>query len=260
MQTALLLAVSFFVVVAARGESDDVLLNVDFSDADHPAAVELAGKKQNEILPSVGRDGTPGLRTLYVGGDMGSERVVTRPKLPRPVLEATLSFDVRFADDFQFVMGGKLHGLGPTAPTTGGEPTKPNGWSTRLMWRAGGVLQTYVYDQRKTTKWGDSVNAADFAFETGRWYELTMHTKVNDPPEAANGFVHVYVDGEKLIEHNNLQLRAVGDDDTLINRLMFSTFHGGNGPEWAPKNENGSFATLYADFDNFRVVKGPPAK
>ncbi|MEL7239276.1 MAG: polysaccharide lyase, partial [Planctomycetota bacterium] len=182
-----LLAVVLLLGLAVR--DDRALLSTNFDDPEQPLAKQLAGRPQNTIEPATGKDGTPGLRTRYVGGDMGSERVTARPMLPRPVTEATLSFDVRFAGDFQFVSGGKLHGLGPANPTTGGEPTKPDGWSTRLMWRTGGVLQTYVYDQLKETKWGASINAQDFAFETGRWYAIAMHTKLNDPPEAANGFV-----------------------------------------------------------------------
>lgn len=33
---------------------------------------------------------------------------------------ATLVFDVRFDHDFQWMLEGKLHGLGPAKPVTGG--------------------------------------------------------------------------------------------------------------------------------------------
>ena len=42
----------------------------------------------------------------------------------------------------------------------------------------------------------------------------------------------------------------------LIQRFLISTFHGGSSKSWAPKNEDGSYATVYARFDNFMVYEG----
>ena len=234
-------------------------MKTDFEDAGDRLAAQLARHPKNAIVADAGLDGSAGLRTTYVGGEMGSERVVVRSRLDQPLREATLSFDVRFDKDFQFVRGGKLHGLGPTRPTTGGNPTKPDGWSVRLTFRGQGGLQTYVYDQRKEGKYGIGKVAENFAFKPGRWYHLDLHVRVNDDSYAADGLAHVWVDGKRLIEHDNLQLRAEGGDETLITSLLYSTFHGGNGPTWAPTNDDGSFATVYADFDNFAVAAGPPS-
>ena len=256
MRRALLLTTPCLALLLAFAAQSD--LTIDFDEAGDPLAAVLAKHPKNAIVEGGGVDGSSGLRTTYVGGEMGSERVVIQPRLDAPLREATLSFDVRFDENFQFVRGGKLHGLGPTRPTSGGNPTKPEGWSVRLVWRSEGGLQTYVYDQRKTGKYGVVKPAEGFRFEPGRWYHLDLHVRVNEDPEAATGFAHVWVDGKKLIEHDDLQLRAEGGDETLITRLLYSTFHGGNGPEWAPKNADGSFATVHANFDNFRIAAGGP--
>jgi hypothetical protein len=37
-----------------------------------------------------------------------------------------------FDQDWQWVLGGKLHGLGPEQPITGGNERLPTGWSARV--------------------------------------------------------------------------------------------------------------------------------
>ena len=49
--------------------------------------------------------------------------------------ELYLTYRVRFADEFNFVKGGKLPGLvGGEANTGGRVPTGRDGWSARMMW------------------------------------------------------------------------------------------------------------------------------
>ena len=79
--------------------------------------------------------------------------------------------------------------------------------------------------------------------------------KLNDPEEA-NGFAHIYVDGERVVSHDDVKFRGEKGDHTLIDRVLFSTFHGGSNPDWAPKTEDGEYATVRATFDNFSVHRG----
>jgi hypothetical protein len=92
---------------------------------------------------------------------------------------------------------------------------------------------------------------------------VTLHVRVNDPPEASNGFSRLYVDGELIEQHENLRLRGTGGDATLINKFMFSSFHGGHHPHNAPRDAEGNYTTVYATFDNIKVYEGehirPPA-
>jgi hypothetical protein len=79
---------------------------------------------------------------------------------------------------------------------------------------------------------------------------------VNDPPEASNGFSRLYVNGRLIERHKDLRLRGIGGDASLINKFMFSSFHGGHAPNWAPRDENGNYKTVYATFDNISVFVG----
>jgi hypothetical protein len=85
---------------------------------------------------------------------------------------------------------------------------------------------------------------------------VSLHVRVNDPPEASNGFSRLYVDGQMIEQHENLRLRGTGGDASLINKFMFSSFHGGHAPNWAPRDENGNYKTVYATFDNISVYEG----
>lgn len=56
---------------------------------------------------------------------------------PRNLTDATFEYDIMFGDNFDFVRGGKLPGLGGgTSKGSGGTPEEyQNGFSARLMWR-----------------------------------------------------------------------------------------------------------------------------
>ncbi len=66
----------------------------------------------------------------------------------------------------------------------------------------------------------------------------------------------MYVDGELIERHEGLRFRGSGVEESLINKFMFSTFHGGHEPNWAPRNADGSYKTVYATFDNIAVYEG----
>jgi hypothetical protein len=85
---------------------------------------------------------------------------------------------------------------------------------------------------------------------------VSLHVRVNDPPEASNGFSRLYVDGRLIEQHENLRLRGAGGDATLVNKFMFSSFHGGHRPENAPRDADGNYTTVYATFDNISVYEG----
>lgn len=223
----------------------------------------LRKNKLTSIEDGVGIHGSKGLRVTYEGFDRGSKRVVIRDKLPGSYDLATLSFYVQFDKDFQWVGGGKLHGLGPSKPITGGGKMEPNGWSSRIMWKSEGMLRSYLYAQNKPGEWGWSISSPDPIFQKGTWHAVSIITKLNTP-EIADGAQYVFIDGKLIIQHEGVIFRGNGGENTKIRQLLFSTFHGGNKPKWAPKNEDGSYATVYANFDNITVHEGkfilPPLK
>tara|TARA_B100000929_G_scaffold274221_1_gene247188 strand:+ start:1146 stop:1823 length:678 start_codon:yes stop_codon:yes gene_type:complete len=208
----------------------------------------------NTSLTTDGHEGTKGLKVSYVGYDEGSERVVRSEPIER-MFGASLSFDVRFHDNFQFVRGGKLHGLGPTRPLSGGNPMRDDGWSARLQFRAGGGLGVYVYHQDQGGTFGNTYPVTGFSFDKESWYNLDLRVWVNTHRDLNDGRIEVWVDKKRLLVRNNLRFRKDVLASTEINRFLFSTFHGGSSPAWAPKDENDEYTTVHATFDNFRIGK-----
>ena len=226
-------------------ESGDGYLTADFPD--DPRLALVAGE---------GVGGTRAMRATYVGGPTGSDGFAFDIPLARPAVEYTLSYAVRFEPGFQFVHGGKLPGLGPARPVTGGEPLTPEGWSARVMWRDGGRAELYVYHQDQPGTYGEPGAGESAAyFVPGRWHSVSLQVRVNAPAASANGAVVLYVDGELVDRHDNLRLRATEGANGLVSNLLFHTFHGGHGPEWAPREPDGSFATVHALFDNIAVLQ-----
>lgn len=226
----------------------------NFDDADAPS--RLVHHKLLDAAPDEGIDGSTALRAKYVGYDRGSQRITSQIPLPKTLTEATLVYDVKFDRDFQFVKGGKLHGLGPDAPITGGRPMRPAGWSARVVFTGNGGARTYTYCQNKNNQYGAVTDRErPIRFKAGRYYSISLHVKLNDP-DRANGSVRLYVDGKGVDAFDDVRFRSVGGDATLIRKFLFSTFHGGHTPDRAPRDGDGNYTTVHAYFDNFAVYEG----
>ncbi len=233
-----------------------VLLQEDFSDPSQGFAQKLLEHPKINLAKDGGVNGSNGIRVAYVGGEMGSERVVVGYPLSERVSFARLSFDVYFEDDWQWVRAGKMHGVGPKKSVTGGRPKEPAGWSSRMMWHQDGGAHNYLYDQDVGHKYGKGARSKPGVLEKGKWHHIDFETTLNDPGQA-NGSARMYVDGKLVCEDTGVEFRGVGGEDTLIQTLLFSTFHGGNDPSWAPRDDKGGFTTVHARFDNFVVTTEP---
>ncbi len=95
------------------------ILAEDFDGPDSAAHVALFHSPLVALVAGEGVGHSRALRVTYAGNAHGSERVVGVMPLPVPGIERTLAYDVRFDRDFQFVLGGKLHGLGIASPGFG---------------------------------------------------------------------------------------------------------------------------------------------
>lgn len=166
--------------------------------------------------------------------------------LPIPDQEQlTLSYFVRFSEDFDFVKGGKLPGLyGGTGASGGNTPDGTDGFSTRIMWRRDGDGEMYAY-LPTSEGYGDSIGRGSWRFQPGVWHHLKQTITLNDP-QAADGRIQVWVDGEQVIDQSGLVFRSTAD--LKIDGLFFSTFFGGGDPSWATPRD------VYADFAEFAAT------
>ena len=252
---------SWTAVALADDRVDDmdagaILLKETFDqDTQTGLAQRLLDHRHITLAKGAGPDGSDAIRVAYVGYQRGSQRVVAPFPLDSTVEAATLSFDVRFEQDFQWVRGGKLHGLGPQHPVTGGRKRRPDGWSARLMWGRDGRCSTYLYDQNARRKWAAGRGSGKTVFSAGQWHNVLLQVSLNTPGQE-NGFARVFVDGQEVINHENVAFRGTDGDDARIQQFLFSTFHGGSSPQHAPVDAAGNFTTVYAFFDNIVITEG----
>lgn len=234
----------------------ELLFEENFNGAKGNLAKRLLRKKQVTLAPGNGPDGSDAIKVAYVGFKSGSERIVMGEGFVggKTAQAATLSFNVMFDQDFQWVKGGKMHGLGPKNSVTGGAPRRPDGWSARMMFKEDGRLTYYVYDQDGSKKSGHAEKRPRKAFRKGKWHHVVYKLALNDVGKK-NGTVDILVDGRSVSRMRKVEFRAV-DKLTLINHFIFATFHGGGSPAWAPKDRSGKFTTVYAYYDNIKVVEG----
>ncbi len=251
------LVISIFLLIfgITCSQRSNLLLNENFNSSQTLSAITLLESKYITLAKNEGPDGSHAIRVAYIGYAHGSERVVIQLPLRDKVDQATLSFDVKFDKDFQFRRGGKLHGVGPLKRITGGNERLPAGWSARIMWRAEGRCATYLYDQDVSKKWGNDKRTDNPVFKRNQWQHIALQVQLNNAGKA-NGFSKIYVDNQLIIDHQNVEFRGTEGEETFIQKFLFSTFHGGNTPDWAPADDQGNFISNYALFDNFKVVKG----
>ncbi|MFO7629004.1 MAG: hypothetical protein R6W06_05705 [Prochlorococcaceae cyanobacterium] len=190
----------------------------------------------------------------YLGNEKGSERIAINLPLQRSVSRARLSFDVRFSPDFDFARGGKLLGLAPRRPVTGGAPRRPDGWSARLSFQPQGGVATYIYDQPvKRRRFGIVKRSREPVFQPGTWHHVSLDLQLNDAARA-NGSAMIHVDGALVVNATGLELRGSGLNQAPIQKLLFHTFHGGSNDAYTPRDALGQPAVVSALFDNILIT------
>ncbi|MFI1745721.1 glycosyl hydrolase [Thalassobellus sediminis] len=223
--------------------NEDNLTN-DIGNANWSSIKNRASIEEDDVHGKV-------LKVFYPKGSIGPEQGGIQFDKPLPNAdEYYLDYFLKFKDGFDFKLGGKLPGLtsGGSTFTGGVHPTKGEGWSARYMWKKQGEAIVYFYYKDMKGKWGDGIKM-NTVFNTEKWYRITQHIKLNSD-DKTNGIMEVWVDGNKVITNNKVRYRLAPLGQ--INSFYFSTFHGGNTPDWAPKNDS------YIYFDDFKVTINKP--
>jgi hypothetical protein len=169
--------------------------------------------------------------------------------------ELFLSYYFKFEDGFDFRLGGKLPGLmggGNSWVRSGGnQPDGTNGWTLRFMWRREGSLVVYAYvppsgnGKWGSRRWGQDIDLG-FSAIPGKWHHLEQYVNVGSPGKD-DGKLIVWIDGEKKLSIDDMRFRDTENEYGLIGGIYFSTFHGGNTPDWGPLHDS------YMQFANFRA-------
>lgn len=165
-----------------------------------------------------------------------------------PHEELYMSYWVRFDKDFDFVLGGKLPGLGGSVSFD----DRTHEWSARLMWREDGKAEFYIhvpeendFDPGDRFWWNTDGFQAQFI--PGKWHHIELRIAMNTPGES-NGIAEGWFDGVKAATYTDFYFRDAPTANAKINWVFFSTFFGGSSSSiWEAKKDE------HAWFDELRV-------
>jgi hypothetical protein len=156
------------------------------------------------------------------------------------------SYWVRFEEDFDFVLGGKLPGLGGAVSYE----DRTHEWSGRLMWRENGKVEFYLHtpaanEHNPGTRFWWNTGATQAQFVPGRWHHIEIHLRLNSPGQF-DGLMEGWFDGVKAAYYPAFYFRDAPTSSMKIAWVFFSTFFGGSSSSiWqASKDEFASFDEL----------------
>ncbi|KAM0748883.1 hypothetical protein T439DRAFT_290964 [Meredithblackwellia eburnea MCA 4105] len=123
----------------------------------------------------------------------------------------SLSYSIFFPVGFDFVKGGKLPGLyGGHTGCSGGKQSE-DCFSTRLMFRTGGMGEMYLYAPKSSQPdslcktlpvsycdgpYGMSIGRGAWTFKTGEWTNIRQDVVLNTPGQPDGSFQIFVNDGE----------------------------------------------------------------
>jgi hypothetical protein len=258
-RTLLLAALSASAVGAEIANAPDIrltgrpgLYTTEQWRRDWPGCTFEAGVAEKRVTLTE-HDGHRWLRVAFQPGAIGPDDNGAGWRAPfRSRDTAELSYRLRFAPDFEWVKGGKLPGLagGPRNVSGGRRADGTNGWSARLMWRADGRGEAYVYHQHQPGDYGESFPfPKDFRFPTDAPIAVRIRVTMNRPGQR-DGTLRVWLavgagPVRLMVKRTNLAWRSV--PTFAVDSLYFETFYGGSGLDWAPTRPG------WAEFGDFRV-------
>lgn len=186
----------------------------------------------------------------------GGYQFYAQPKV-FPSQHVSFSYQVLFPSSFTWVKGGKLPGVWIGNRGANGGNHLQDGSSFRIMWRAGGAAEAYLYLPRQpnTTfyeqkgyiyndQYGESLWRGYLTFELGIWNNVTLFVKVNTPNKT-NGIIRLTINNITQEVNNVVWINS--NKQQAVNGLMMHTFFGGNDATWATPTEQNVY------FKNFVV-------
>ncbi len=253
-----------FIVIAITAFADDKahrrivpsgpvgVYTVEQWKQDWPGCVYEDGVEEKH-LSIVATNRGHAFRVDYAIGAIGPENGGVGWRYPLPLNEGVeLVYTLAFSKDFDWVKGGKLPGLcgGPESVTGGNPANGRNGFSARLMWRADGRGEAYVYHMHQPGKYGESFPfPADFRFPTSTDLHVRMRVLMNTPGKR-DGSLDIWIassDAEEdrhVISRSDMEWRST--PSVVVDGLLFETFHGGGDSSWAPRRLS---YTLFQDIE-----------
>jgi hypothetical protein len=198
-----------------------------------------------------------------VGMDSGSG-FKAKPLRKFPADHVIFEYSVHFPDDFNWVKGGKLPGLGlgPGDDAATGSDWQDALGSVRVMWREQGQGIAYLYLPLEIAKDGtrdgtikvqgkafeDAAegslgkhagidvffkNRAGLQFSKGQWNTVRIQVKLNTPGKS-DGFFELTINDETRRVDNVIFRKS---KDIRINLALVVAFFGGSTLEWAAKKK-----------------------
>jgi hypothetical protein len=191
-------------------------------------------------------------------------RLYTSPKNIFPTEDIIFSYDVKFDETFQSVLGGKLPGLFFSEGTAKKYIRESNTTSSlRILWQKDFDVEAHVYlpenqsqeyqhipNLIKNNTFGDSLWRGIFKFQPTKWNKVMMRVKMNtfdkNGNANANGILEIFIN-EQLQKFTKLIWST--NPSTKITAILLSTFFGGSSEEYATPVDTWSY------FKNFRINK-----
>ncbi|KAM0754315.1 hypothetical protein T439DRAFT_175419 [Meredithblackwellia eburnea MCA 4105] len=193
-----------------------------------PASAYTSGKTD-------GTNNEPALRALYPAGSyspgntpQGGIGFYAAPVDITSSTNLSFSYSVFFPTGFNFVKGGKLPGLYGGKKGCSGGDAATNCFSTRIMFRTGGMGEMYLYAPREkqvealctlpplsfcNSVYGMSIGRGSWTFATGVWTNVRQDVWLNTPGVADGGF-NIWVNGELKLSSSQVYYRNTAAGNT----------------------------------------------
>ncbi len=182
-----------------------------------------------------------------------------------------LEYKAWFDDDFDFVKGGKLPGLYLGSMGATGGNHIDSGATFRVMWRASGAAEAYVYAPKDqvpgfaklpgldiNTVYGTSIFRGEFFFKKNQWNTVKISVKLNTINKA-DGVLSITIN-DVTRDFSSMTWRT---QDIGVSGVIFESFFGGSSPDWAtPKDTFILFKDIVCSHDTDATtppIASPPS-